>query len=207
MKKCLIFFITFFIIGVWCTGLAGAASYTYVMGNSSYIDVSATADPALVMEYTINPGLSGLTFGLNVGESNTFSFAQIGTSESWINEDDLTPKTIIAYVDFDNPDITQSLNGTSVGFAGELLFNQGWTITWDGPVTVNFGTGGQFVIALSDASYESGWWTGPDGFDCIAATVTHLADPTTNGVPEPATLLLLGLGLIGVFGIRKKIHS
>jgi len=41
MKKCLIFFITFFIIGVWCTGLAGAASYTYVMGNSSYIDVSA----------------------------------------------------------------------------------------------------------------------------------------------------------------------
>lgn len=189
------------------SGIAGATPYTYVMGNNSWIDTSGTADPGLVMEATIDAGVSGLTFALNVGEANTFKFAVIGTDEDWINNDDLTPRTVTAYIDFSNPDITTSIGGTTVGFTGVLEFKQGWTLTWNDPVIVDFGVGGQFQMELSDASYSSILWQGPAGFDHVYATVTHLADPVSAQIPEPAGIVLLGLAFMGLAGVRRKIRT
>ena len=39
------------------------------------------------------------------------------------------------------------------------------------------------------------------------SNVPGFPSPLIPGVPEPTTMLLLGLGLMGVLGIRKKIQK
>jgi hypothetical protein len=175
----------------------GAANFTFDLGTGSSIDTSLTASVLEMNAQVANLGAMS-PFTLNEGQSKSFYFAKIGTSEDWINADDLNPGTVKAYLDFDNPNLTQAIGGTSVGFSGGFLqYNQGWSLVWSDPVTV-VGNGVTFKIDLEDAYYSSGLWLGPDGSDCINAKITLVS------VPEPATLLLLGAGLLGLAGYSRK---
>lgn len=180
-------------------GTVSATQYTFDMGDNSWVDTSGT-DNALQMYANVNPNLDNVIYSLQEGESYTFYFATIGTTEGWINNDDVNPGTLTAYVEFDNPDLMQAIGGTSIGFSAWFHFVQGWNLTWNDPVVVDFGNGGQFTIELSDVEYSSWWWQGPNGSADVYATVTLDSAP----VPEPSTMLLLGMGLLGAAGFGRK---
>ena len=188
-----IVFLTFALIGS-----AGAAPFAFDMGDGSSIDTSGTND-VLQMNADVNPNLGDINYSLTDGASFTFDFATIGTTEGWINSDDVIPGDLTAHMQFDVPDVTHSVDGMSVGFSGYWNFVQGWALNWN-PVTVDLAGQGQYTIELSDVAYASWGWQGPDGSANIEATVTYDTVP----VPEPATMLLLGVGLIGFAFVTRR---
>jgi len=191
MKRRLIFLCTVFLV-IGIMGNVRAAPFTFDMGAGSDIDTSGTSD-VLEMYASVNGNLDGISYELEPGHCHSFHFATIGTNEGWINDDDLIPGEVTAYVDFDSPEIVNSINGTSLGFAGCFHFCQGWNLTWADPVVVDLGGGSQYTIELSDVGYGSWVWQGPDGTADITATVSY---GSSIPVPEPATMFLFGIGLI-----------
>ena len=179
-------------------GMAGMASaYQFDMGAGSTVGGDAMTDPGLVMWAVVNPNLDFEIFNLAEGESHTFDFATIGTNEVSVDLDDWQGKTIVASVDFDNPDLIEDVNGTSFGWSF-LGFVQGFEIVWEDLTPISFGNGGEFSLTLSDASF-AGLFS-PQGSVNITATVTLNTEP----VPEPSTVLLLGAGVLGLIGLGCK---
>ncbi|MDY6825384.1 MAG: PEP-CTERM sorting domain-containing protein [Thermodesulfobacteriota bacterium] len=184
---------------------AGAAPYTFDMGAGSSVDTSGTND-VLKMFATVNENLDDIIFSLDDGQSETFYFATIGTTETWVNDDDIQPGEITANIDFDIPDMTSAVDGKSIGFAGCFHFIQGWILKWDDPVSVDLGETGEFTIELSDVAYGSWCWQGPDGTADVSATITYNPGGSSSPapVPEPSTILLMGIGLAGLATLGRK---
>ena len=204
-------FIMFLTFGL--VRLAQALPYEFELGSGSWINTTGT-NSALQLYAIVNPDLDNISFSLSEGESSSFKFATVGTTESWINDDDLKPKTITAHLDFDSPDhVSDIISGTSVGYTGILSFTQGWNLKWNDPILVETNDGLKFSIDFTDVGYYSLLWQGPSSSADVYAKIKLISEPNSNSdpprsVPDADIMWLLGpafiaLGLLG----RKKLYK
>jgi hypothetical protein len=174
---------------------------------SSIIDFDVAGDPESSAEFsnivkflwvsdpvaTLVDGLDDICFSLAPGESETFDFFDVtvggklggGTAD------------ITATLAFDEPPSSGTGTGTGSWFTIFGILSAG-ELSWDTqPSPINLSDGGSFEIQFSDIC-EFGF----GNTATVLATVTN----TTAPIPEPATMLLLSSGLVGIAGFRKRFR-
>jgi len=180
---------------------APASAAVEITGGIDSVKANANNNPSYGLAITAIP-LDIPTFTLaNVGDSQDFSVLSIGTTEdNVLGLFDTLSYAITVTFSFLSPTgaTGNPVTGTTSGFVGDfispcsIIFGGCGQVTWGSPSVFSFGNGGQFSVALSDATF----WT--PGTANVTGRFTLLAD-STPAVPEPATwaMLLIGFGAIG----------
>ena len=146
---------------------------------------------------TAELALSGTPFTLDDGETKTLDFFNLTASQLFLIDGIYHVEAALA---FSNPPIVSY--GTGNGFVWSLfgiITTMG--LVWDDSTLPDYFTladGNKIKIDFLD--------TGAFGVGdtmMVQAQVTNLGN--TAAVPEPATMLLLGFGLMGLAGFRRRI--
>lgn len=181
-------------------GIAPAATF------SGTFDISGDAfsDPGLVVKTL--PKSGPFSVDLNLGEWKSVKLFRIWTDESDVGADDKVPNAISVLFDVLSHGTSGSLGGTVTGYEG--IFEWG-EVTWNNPLTLNFGPGGsgQLSIWLTSAIFNKGLLGLKEGKKHgadIYAEFKYEREPQVIPLPAGLLLVLTGTGAVGLLALARR---
>lgn len=194
-------------VGIMLFGMAGAASATTMTNNLN--DVVAAGGISVAIpgaEYSTITSIAD-PFGGTIGLSSSMTHYKVGSSWStWAS----------TYGDPSGLDIlySNSANSVTFTFAPDLVEDFGFELEPNPFSVINFTlglsdgstlsqdvNGSAGALAFGFTGGDVSWLTISGGSDFA---VGRLKMDTAPPVPEPATILLMGTGLAGLLGARRK---
>jgi len=198
------------------TSIASATVFTVsgssvTPGGGYGIDANEGNTATLLDVRFSNAGFSMQTFDLSAAgqSSNIFTIGSVHFLESnnsqGIRTNERDDLGVTWALDFTAPGVgTNSIVAVGNAILGSIQDSAvDYTLTWS-PIFVNFGTTGRYQIDLFDLAFS----TVPSSPQNQLARVTLLdIDEPAADVPEPGSLGLLGIGLLGAGFMRRRLSK
>ena len=180
---------------LFAVGNAGAVPIPFQVGTGGTLNENVTSGPGILGTWE---ALGTGVFNLEEGEtSGTIDFFKI-----WVPFA-AAEGTLEASIELISPYPTGDVSNQGTFSVWSVLIISGGSVTWDGPVSVPYNydgmSDGLLTLNLFDFSIKKQWGS------CftISGTITNDTSPTPT--PIPGAFLLLGTGLVGLAGIRRKL--
>ncbi len=171
-------------------------NFNLASGPTSWVSVSESCDTrSCDLNAALNPNLGNLSATLNPGQSWSFDFFDLSFSGSGSG-------TVQASLGFDAPTGSPNAGGGGSGsFWTFLGIFSGGDLVWNTqPDPVSLLDGTLFTVRFSDL-HGLTWGSAAT----VRGTITLVQGPGSVSVPEPGTMGLLGLGLLGIgLGARRR---
>jgi hypothetical protein len=174
-------------------GVAGAIPINFDLAGVPNSKVSVSENGAGWIYATLDSNLGNETFSLADGATREIDF--FGLTVGGLSFG--TPYTISATLAFDLPHIV-AVGSSSGEFFTIFGVLSGGTLQWDSSTLPDAFTIGNDVVPVD---FENGIACGIGNTATVHAYITNDA---TSPVPEPATMMLLGVGLVGLAGFGRK---